>query len=253
MTKQTQAGSPSTSTRILIGLVIVAYLVFGWRLLFPSATIMPNDAMRSVVLIQADVEVEENPFAFFFGRFRSVELSLSPAPLPAPVPAQKIVQHFYGTGFVVNGQLITANHVVATEAGQTLLRILLTTADGRTAPAEVVRQDKASDLAQLATPLRLPSLTLASRAPIRGDNVTQIGNPAVIRFVVTHGTIVGFDRHQGYNIATIDTFGGNSGGPDLNDAGEVVGMCHTLISGSRFTGIGTLQDLRDFLNPDITR
>jgi S1-C subfamily serine protease len=213
-------------------------------------------AMPSVVWIDAEVEVQVSlsPSSIIFGGSAD-RVDLAPVPAPA-TPPKVVTRHWGGTGFVVDGHLVTARHVVVSEEPtETVKKITVTTEQGATARVEVVREERESDLAELKTldSFKMPSLRLAKTAPKRGDAVTQIGNPAGIRFVTSQGILVGFDRRQGYNIVAIDTYGGNSGGPDLNAAGEVIGVCHTLITGSRFTGIGTLAALRDFLNPDGIR
>ena len=212
----------------------------------PSA----SELKQSVVFIDTKMEVEFNPFEFLF--FGSLTAPAIKPPEAAP-PLRKEIVHGYGTGFFVNGSLITARHVVVPEGAGKVLSITVTTAGGKSWEVTMLRDDQKLDLAELKTKYLLPSFRLASRAPRVDDAITEIGNPALIRFVVSKGTIVGFDREQGYNIAALDTFGGNSGGPDLNARGEVVGLTHTIISGTRFTGIGTLAQLRDFLFPDETR
>jgi S1-C subfamily serine protease len=202
------------------------------------------DPKESVVIVDARVEIS-NSFAFFFSRGAK------------KIEPEKPIGHYRGTGFVVNGHLVTAAHVVLADSGDKVLSISVTTFHGKSAKVAVQHSDKESDLAELVMlegeHLVLPSLTLSQGNASVGDKVVEIGHPGMIHYVVSRGEIIGFDREQNYNIAALDTFGGNSGGPILNSGGQVIGLCHTVLRGSRFTGVGTLEALRDFLYPERVR
>ena len=237
-------------TRVALALILFAAAAL---LCFNPPSASPEGAKESVVIVDATVQVSPDPFFFFFSRGRFIEhMSASPARTSA-----KRISHYRGSGFVVNGHLLTAAHVVLADSGDKVLSISVTSFHGQSAKVEVVRTDKDADISELApvegAALSLPSLSLADASPAVGDKVSEIGHPGMIHFVVSRGEIVGFDQEQNYNIATLDTFGGDSGGPVLNSNGRVIGLCHTILRGSRFTGIGTLNALRDFLYPERVR
>jgi len=219
------------------------FLFLGVAFVVPLRSESPESAKESVVIVDAVVEVTPNPFLFFFSRTFTKQ--------------EKRTTHYRGSGFVVNGHLITAAHVVTADPGDKVLSISVVSFHGQSTEVAVVRTDKATDLAELApvkgASITLPTLTLSNTTPRVGDKVLEIGHPSMIHYVVSRGEIVGFDLDQKYNIAALDTFGGNSGGPVLNRSGRVVGITHTLLRGSRFTGIGTLNQLRDFLYPERVR
>lgn len=270
--QKTQVGSPQNAhSKTPLGaiaafaLLVLIVSAIGFALYPPSTP--PVDPVQSVVVVDTEIKLKVDPLAFFlFGRgsFKGHDI---PAPLleitdgpPKEAPPVYKIVHAGGAGFVVNGRLITAAHVVyvAPDSGGEIIKITVMTYGGETRVVKVDNIDTKADLAELVIaegekPLGVPHLTLSSRTPLRGDALTEIGHPEMIRFVVSKGFLVGFDREQGYNIAALDTFHGNSGGPVLDASGEVVGVAHTIIEGTRFTGIGTLQALRDFLNPDETR
>jgi S1-C subfamily serine protease len=235
--------APQAGKRKVYFLQATAIFLFLGVAFIPLQSASPEEAKESVVIVDATVEVSPNPFLFFFSRTFT--------------KPEKRTTHYRGSGFVVNGHLITAAHVVLADPGDKVLSICVISFHGESTEVAVVRTDKDSDLAELApvkgATLTLPTLTLTNRTPSVGDKVVEIGHPGMIHFVISRGEIVGFDRDQNYNIATLDTFGGNSGGPVLNSSGRVVGLTHTLLRGSRFTGIGTLNQLRDFLYPERVR
>ena len=158
-----------------------------------------------------------------------------------------------GSGFVaeVNNQLIviTNNHVI-----EGAINITVTFVDGNSYPAIVLGQDAKADLALLSVPSMPDSitpLTLISSTTLQvGDPVVAVGSPYGLAGTLTTGIISALGRtiiedssssHDGQTIAdTIQTStpinSGNSGGPLLNYAGEVVGITTAGIADSQGLG-----------------
>lgn len=157
-----------------------------------------------------------------------------------------------GSGFVtsVNGQkvIVTNNHVI-----EGALNITVTFADGNSYPATVLGQDAKADLAILSAniPSNAFGLNLVSSLTLSvGDPVIAVGSPYGLSGTLTTGiisalgrTIVESDKSgkQTQQIAdTIQTTtpinAGNSGGPLLNYAGQVVGITTAGISNSEGLG-----------------
>ncbi len=134
-----------------------------------------------------------------------------------------------GSGFLIdsNGYIITNAHVVDGEAA--VITVMMS--DGKTEmPADIVGfANKGLDLALLKINRRvkLPTLTLADQKLVQvGDRVYAIGTPLgeVNQSTFTAGMVSGL-REKGQYIqhdAAINN--GNSGGPLLNDRGEVIGV-----------------------------
>lgn len=140
-----------------------------------------------------------------------------------------------GTGFIVDpeGLIVTNHHVV--EAAE---RVMVKLADGRSFRATVVGEDADLDLAVLRVPTSepLPQVELGDSDALRvGEWVCAIGNPFAYEHTVTVGVVsfVGrklFDQSLDQYIQTDAAISfGNSGGPLLNTAGEVVGV-NTAVS-----------------------
>ena len=154
-----------------------------------------------------------------------------------------------GTGLVVNaeGMVLTALHVVA---GATAIE--LTFADGTTSAARVVAQEPASDIAALA-PATMPAVivpaVLGGGAAIGGE-VVAIGNQLGLVDSTTSGVVSGLDRtisrDDGPDLKGLIQFDaavnpGSSGGPLVNDRGEVIGIVVALANPTRagtFVGVG---------------
>jgi serine protease Do len=135
-----------------------------------------------------------------------------------------------GTGFLIDaaGHLLTNQHVVD---GAERVTVKLT--DGRAFRAQVVGTDADTDVAVLKVDagVPLPHVKLGDSDRIRvGEWVCAIGNPLAYEHTVTVGVVsfVGrklFDQSLDHYIQTDAAISfGNSGGPLLNTAGEVVGI-----------------------------
>lgn len=149
-----------------------------------------------------------------------------------------------GTGFFITeqGYIITNNHVVE---GTREVNLILS--DGSLEQATIVGRDRYSDIAILKTEGKVPAVARLgnSDALKPGQSVIAIGSPlGNFKNTVTAGVISGtgrsIDTGSGYYIedliqtdAAINH--GNSGGPLVNLAGEVIGV-NTLVVRGTATG-----------------
>ena len=157
-----------------------------------------------------------------------------------------------GSGVVINanGDILTALHVVA---DSTEIEVIFT--DGSQVSAEMIAAEPENDIAVLH-PIQPPELivpaVLGNPNSMRiGDEAYAVGNPLGLSGSLSAGVISGFNRSF-----TIDDSGlvldgliqfdaavnpGNSGGPLLNRAGQVIGIVTALAKPNEkdsFTGIG---------------
>ncbi len=157
-----------------------------------------------------------------------------------------------GTGVVVsdNGIILTSLHIV-----RDAVEVRVIFADGSESVASVIVRQPENDLAVLR-PLIIPDdlvpATLASAASLRvGDEVVAVGNPFGISNSLSAGVVSGLGRNYmspktGETLTDLIQFDaavnpGNSGGPLLNRAGEVVGIVTALfnpVDQDFFIGIG---------------
>lgn len=137
-----------------------------------------------------------------------------------------------GSGFVVAPQRVMTNAHVVAGTDETAVE----TSQGRL-PARVVYFDPEVDVAVLAVPrLQATPLTIASTPGQAGDSAIVLGYPLDGPYTATAGRIRSEITLQGpdiYDSRTVrrDVFtvraqvrSGNSGGPLVNPAGEVVGV-----------------------------
>jgi putative serine protease PepD len=147
-----------------------------------------------------------------------------------------------GTGIVLNeeGLILTNDHVIA---GATSLTVNAGGATSITRPATVVGEEANSDLALIhvdPSGLGLKPLKLVSSSSVQvGDSVYAIGNPYGLEETLTRGIVSALDREisapDGAKITgAIQTDAalnpGNSGGPLLNEQGDVVGVNSQIAS-----------------------
>jgi putative serine protease PepD len=167
-----------------------------------------------------------------------------------------------GSGVVLraDGYILTNNHVIA-DATAGAARVAVTFNDGSTASARIVGADAQDDLAVLKvdrTGLQPATLGTASALHV-GDAVLALGSPLGLQGTVTAGIVSALNRP----VATSDSqptdpFGrttgvttvldaiqtdaavnpGNSGGPLVNVAGQVVGINSAIASTGSNGNIG---------------
>jgi serine protease Do len=148
-----------------------------------------------------------------------------------------------GSGAIISadGYILTNNHVVE---GATKVDIIL--ADGTQLPAKVVGTDIYADLAVLQAQGEMPAVAnLGNSDGLKpGETVIAIGSPlgdfvntVTVGVVSALGRVI--DTGQGYQMedliqtdAAINQ--GNSGGPLVNLAGEVIGINTLIVRGGGF-------------------
>jgi putative serine protease PepD len=147
-----------------------------------------------------------------------------------------------GTGIVLNeqGLILTNDHVVE---GANSITVTATGSSGTARAATLVGEEANSDLALIhvdPSGLGLKPLQLASSSSVQvGDSVYAIGNPYGLNETLTRGIVSALDREisapDGAKITgAIQTDAalnpGNSGGPLLNEQGEVIGVNSQIAS-----------------------
>jgi S1-C subfamily serine protease len=141
----------------------------------------------------------------------------------------------FGSGFILDreGHIVTNDHVA-----EAMPELLVTLADNRTVPAEVVGTDPGSDLAVLkidVSPEELIPVQLGESSSLQiGQRAIAIGNPFGLERTVTTGIVSSVGRtlprdDSDFQIAElIQTDAainpGNSGGPLLDSQGRVIGV-----------------------------
>lgn len=192
------------------------------------------------------------PPAFSSLVYQVIQPSLVLIQTEAPGEAGEEDAEGLGTGVVVTdkGDILTSLHVVANATN-----IRLTFADGTESSAEVVVTQPENDIAVLQ-PDRLPEVlvpaTLGNPRAMRvGDEAFVVGHPLGIYGSMSSGVISGFGRsfrppdsnQRLHDLIQFDAAvnPGNSGGPLLNRAGQVVGIVAGLVNPTEqevFIGIG---------------
>ena len=213
-------------------------------------------------LKQIDQEMEPIPFSDFALEEEIEEITLPSAPLGAditlsvePLSAESLsLQEIYkkaipsvvsiegnrfaGTGVIFHsdGYILTNCHVVK---GNWNIDVRLQ--DDKTFPAALVGMDEKSDLAVLKIEAEnLPVAEFGDSNDLQvGDLAVAIGDPfgAALRGTMTDGIISAINRNVAVGSGTMTLIQtnaalnvGNSGGPLLNQAGQVVGLNNMKIS-----------------------
>lgn len=158
-------------------------------------------------------------------------------------PRRQLKQKSLGSGFIISkaGFILTNRHVIS-EADQITVRL----SDRREFIGKIISKDNDRDLAVIKIPPHedLPVAFLGDSAKIQvGEWAIAIGNPFGLDRTVTVGVISATGRsHLGLSDegaflqtdASINV--GNSGGPLLNVAGQVIGINTAVLASGQ--GIG---------------
>ncbi|MBC7202945.1 MAG: Do family serine endopeptidase, partial [Pusillimonas sp.] len=156
-------------------------------------------------------------------------------------PQERTVPRGVGSGFIISedGYILTNTHVVA---GASDIHVTFT--NGQEYDAQVVGTDARTDVALIKIKaIDLKPLPIGTSTTLKkGQWVLAIGSPFGLESTVTSGIVSAINRDTGDYLPFIQTDvavnPGNSGGPLLNLAGEVVGINSQIVSRSGgFMGI----------------
>ncbi|AWB67192.1 serine protease [Saccharobesus litoralis] len=158
-----------------------------------------------------------------------------------------------GSGFAIGAeQIVTNYHVVSSFIHHPeLYRIQLLDSQQRLIAATLYDFDVVNDLAVLTIKdnLALTGLALAKNAPQQGDAIYSIGNPHDYGMIVVPGTYNGITANSFYQRIhfTGSINPGMSGGPVLNEAGEVIGV-NVATAGNQLGFLVPLMRLNSLLS-----
>lgn len=165
---------------------------------------------------------------------------------------ERVVPRGVGSGFIISadGYILTNNHVIADAKD-----IFVTLVDGKEYKAKVIGADERTDVALIKVEATdLPALAIGNPADLKkGQWVMAIGSPFGLDSTVTVGIVSAINRDTGDYLPFIQTDvavnPGNSGGPLLNLAGEVVGVNSQIVSRSGgFMGISLAIPIDEAMN-----
>ncbi len=143
-----------------------------------------------------------------------------------------------GSGFAIGSNTVVTNAHVIDEASN----IKLSTYSGETYKARVYLIDDSFDIAILSVDnSAFTPLSIGDSDNVRvGDDIYAIGAPKSMDYTLTKGVISNKTRRIGaYSYIQIDAAinSGNSGGPLLNDDGQVIGVNSLKVSDAEGIGL----------------
>jgi len=189
----------------------------------------------SILLVLAIAACAHTPKAQPAQAQPPVHTTLTPAEIASralPAVVTMRTEQSLGTGFVVrpDGWIATNLHVVV--GGP---RVKVTLRDGRDLDVvEVLNASTNYDLALVRVEAKgLPTLKLGDSDAMRpGDSVVAIGNPMGLEDTVSNGLVSGRRKDDaGVEFLQVSApiSPGSSGGPIINDRGEVIGIAEQVL------------------------
>ncbi len=193
-----------------------------------------NDPSRSYPFPFPEGLDENDPFYEFFRRFfppRTPRDESGPRS-PRAEPGEEMPRGV-GSGFIISADgYILTNHHVVDKADE----IYVTLTDKRELRGKLIGSDRRTDVALVKVEAdHLPFMTIGDSDRLRvGEWVLAIGSPFGLDNTVTAGIVSAKSRDTGDYLPFIQTDvavnPGNSGGPLINLAGEVVGINSQIYS-----------------------
>jgi len=150
-----------------------------------------------------------------------------------------------GSGFSIKENIIITNaHVVGYSK-----KVAVNLYDGTTIKGNVIKTDIEKDLALIEVDKTITPLSVNSNNLSIGQEVYAIGAPKDMPYTMTKGIISALDRKLGQNTyiqidASVNS--GNSGGPLVDDSGNVIGII--TLKASDAEGIGFAINTKDINN-----
>ncbi len=150
-----------------------------------------------------------------------------------------------GSGFSIKENIIITNaHVVGYSK-----KVAVNLYDGTTIKGNVIKTDIEKDLALIEVDKTITPLSINSNNLSIGQEVYAIGAPKDMPYTMTKGIISALDRKLGQNTyiqidASVNS--GNSGGPLVDDNGNVIGII--TLKASDAEGIGFAINTKDINN-----
>lgn len=172
-----------------------------------------------------------------------------------------------GSGFIIteDGYILTNYHVVE-DSNERSYPLQVVTYSGNEYEAVIVGYDEENDVALLKIDeTGLSPVTIGSIENTRvGETVYAIGNPlGELTYTFTNGIVSALDREMstesGISINMFQTNvainSGNSGGPVINDHGEIIGIASAKYASSGIEGLGfaiPIDDAMKIANDIVT-
>jgi S1-C subfamily serine protease len=270
--KKQNSNNPNSAKALLLVLVAVTSGFFGGY--FGSQSSMNNG--NSVTVTREIIEGEGN-------LINKIASDVSPSVVSVNVTSTTLQQDFFGfgrevesqsagTGFIISedGLVLTNRHVVPPRDGE----VSVVLSDGTELEAEVVGRTNQSDPLDIAF-LKINNTEGKDFVPVNlgdsdatqvGDRVVAIGN-ALGQFqnTVTSGIISGFGRDieafDGGGVETLQNLfqtdaainSGNSGGPLVNAASEVIGVNVATASAENISFAIPINDVKGLIETVLER
>jgi putative serine protease PepD len=232
--------SRSRGIGLALALAVLACALGVWSLQRTDA------ALRRAEGTAAELEASRREAQALTGRIGALEAEAAARPDPVATADRVKTSVFTiisgsgrGSAWVAGVEegrsiLVTNNHVVGSGARPgTIVTVIR---EELRVEGEVVRTDDERDLAVVAVSEQLPSLSMADEVPRVGEPVLVVGSPLGLEQSVVTGIVSALREEHIQISAPLNP--GNSGGPVVDAAGEVIGVAVLKVGDEQTQAIG---------------
>ena len=213
----------------VVAIVAVAGLTFTWR---AEASLREQASAQQRALTELErrlAAIEERQSADVDWRKTAAAVQLSVVTIDTGGAL--------GSGWVArsdaSGSYVVTNfHVVADAWRSGVATVAVRRGDG-TMSGTVVRVDVSDDLAVVRVAARLPALRTTAARPQVGTTVMAVGSPLGLSGTISVGVVSGYRSLEGSDYVQFSApiSPGNSGGPVVDGAGDVVAVASAKLVG----------------------
>jgi putative serine protease PepD len=226
-------------------LALVAVASVGWYMNDSAA----ETANRRADALSVELDAAQGEVSTLSDRVAALEAGQSAIPdLAETVAATKpsvwtiVTDTGVGSGWVVTSEggtssLVTNYHVIEDgfEKGNRDVEVVQ---EARSLAGRVTAVSEKEDLALVEVDADLPTLALAESGARVGDSVLVLGSPLGLEQTAVSGIVSAFREDPSLIQFSAPISPGNSGGPVLNAAGEVIGITELKIAEEAAEGLG---------------
>ncbi|HEX3424938.1 MAG TPA: trypsin-like peptidase domain-containing protein [Acidimicrobiales bacterium] len=227
-------------TTAVVVVVVMLIALVGDHIFLQSAVNSDRTHLKALDQRLADEQAATNALA---GKVTGLLQTKDPSAVAAKVRASVYTistPDGLGSGWVVNSSggssaIVTDYHVISDVMSGSGAHTVQVKQNSTTMTGTIAKVDAGDDLALITVKSPLTPLTRAPATPMIGDEVLVVGSPLGLSGTVSNGIVSSFRNGLIQFSAPISP--GDSGGPVVDSAGQVIGVAESKLVGTGVEGL----------------